>query len=381
MAFVRRLRLQGHHIGEARLENPDEIIRNYLEPALQNLKGSTAGPEAGQVFHTFAVFCDRQLHNPDFIQEFDRVSKAHQKWEKEVDAYRSALTSSRSKHSTRQLQKDMDTAQKWLNLNNGEYKRYVSARESLIVQCLENYLRSLAAWDDHDSDALRLFSIWLEWAEKSAANDVVSKQIGQVPSAKFAILMNQLTSILQNDSSIFQLTLKGLIGRICVDHPFQSLHHIFGPVHGRGMAEPSSSRSLAIQGIAETFKKNKHAFECWGRIYRANSMYHDLAMYKDKLIAAGRDLTLESIPPSAKLIGRIRDLKVPPATLRIPLRRDKDYKSVPTITHFLSKMTIATGISAPKIVTAIGSDGERYKQLVRSMARFPVLINAVQRGQ
>jgi ataxia telangiectasia mutated family protein len=147
------------------------------------------------------------------------------------------------------------------------------------------------------------------------------------------------------------------------------------------MAEPSSSRSLAIQGIAETFKKNKHAFECWGRIYRANSMYHDLAMYKDKLIAAGRDLTLESIPPSAKLIGRIRDLRVPPATLRIPLRHDKDYKSVPTITHFLSKMTIATGISAPKIVTAIGSDGERYKQLVRSMARFPVLINAVQRGQ
>ena len=312
------------------------------------------------------MFCDRQLHNPDFIQEIDRASKAHERWQKEVDAYRSALTSTRSREGAHELQRDARAAKKWFDLNKGEYKRYVSARESLIVQCLENYLRSLAAWDDHDSDALRLFSIWLEWAEKSAANEVVSKQIGQVPSAKFAILMNQLTSILQNDTTTFQLTLKGLIARICIDHPFQTLHHIFGPVHGQAgaTAESSSSRSLAIRSIAESFKKSKTALDKWHRVYKANSMYHDLARYRDKYITAGRDLTLESIPPCAKLIGRIKDLKVPPATLRIPLRRDKDYRSVPTVDSFLSKMTIATGVSAPKIVTAIGSDGQRYKQLV-----------------
>ena len=312
------------------------------------------------------MFCDRQLHNPDFIQEFDRASKAHERWQKEVDEIRSALKSTRSKESALELQRDARAAQKWLDLNRGEYERYVSARESLIVQCLENYLRSLAAWDDCDSDALRLFSIWLEWAEKSVANEVVSKQVDQVPSAKFAILMNQLTSILQNDNSTFQVTLKGLIARICVDHPFQTLHHIFGPVHAQAhaKAEPSSSRSLAIRSIAESFTKSKTTLDIWYKVYKANSMYHDLARYRDKFITAGRDLTLESVPPSAKLIGRIKDLKVPPATLRIPLRRDKDYGSVPTVVSFLSKMTIATGVSAPKIVTAIGSDGRRYKQLV-----------------
>jgi ataxia telangiectasia mutated family protein len=323
------------------------------------------GPEAGQVLHTFAVFCDKQLHNPDFIEEFDRASKAHERWEREVDAYQNVLKSSRKGRAQNHLLRDYEAAQKWFDLNNREYQRYVSARESLIVQCLENYLRSLAAWDQHDSDALRLFSIWLEWAEKSAANTVVSKQIGQVPSAKFAILMNQLTSILQNDTSTFQLTLKVLIARICVDHPFQTLHHIFGAVHGHNAAAgPPSSRSLAIRSIAESFKKDKVALDRWHRVYKANSMYHDLARYRDKYITAGRELTLENIPPSAKLIGRIKDLKVPPATLRIPLQRDRDYKSVPKVVSFLSKMSIATGVSAPKILTAIGTDGQKYKQLV-----------------
>ena len=63
----------GYQVSVARLETPDNIQKNYLEPALKELKGKNEGKEAGHVFHQFAMFCDEQLQNPDGLEDLTRL--------------------------------------------------------------------------------------------------------------------------------------------------------------------------------------------------------------------------------------------------------------------------------------------------------------------
>jgi len=68
------LAMLAHHVAEARLEKPQEIIDNYLEPAITELQGRRQGPEAGDVYHEFASFCDKQLKNTDGLEDYTRMN-------------------------------------------------------------------------------------------------------------------------------------------------------------------------------------------------------------------------------------------------------------------------------------------------------------------
>jgi ataxia telangiectasia mutated family protein len=109
----------------------------------------------------------------------------------------------------------------------------------------------------------------------------------------------------------------------------------------------------------------------WHNIYETDKMYHKLAIYEDKSkLQSGREVSLKNISPAHTLMDGIKPFKVPPATMTIPLRGDMNYDGVPRIERFKSRMTIASGISAPKILTAIGTDGLPYKQLVSSKPQY-----------
>jgi serine-protein kinase ATM len=357
----------GHHIAEARLENPAEITRKYLEPALQGLHGRYAGEDAGQVLHQFAVFCDKQLHNSDFIEELERVSKARDKRKREVDAYHTLIKATKGKPERDKYAREYKMSKKWLELDDEEYGRMAAVRETQIVQCFENYLRSLVASEQFNEDALRLFSIWIEFEDNQVANQVVAEHLPNVPSAKFAILMNQLTSILQDSKTRFHKTLSQLIKRICIDHPFHALHHIYAGVNATSNGdEKAQSRKAAIISISGQLQGDKSFRDIFQRVFKANQIYHALAIYKDKSkgLQAGLQVNLTSLSPSATLVQKVPPLQLPPPTINIPLRADGDYSDVPHIVGFKPRMSIASGISAPKIVTALGSDGESYRQLV-----------------
>jgi ataxia telangiectasia mutated family protein len=60
-------------------------------------------------------------------------------------------------------------------------------------------------------------------------------------------------------------------------------------------------------------------------------------------------------------------LNIPPATLQVEVRANRNYSDLPKIHSFKPKMSIANGLSAPKIITAFGTDGKPYKQLVSSL--------------
>lgn len=135
----------------------------------------------------------------------------------------------------------------------------------------------------------------------------------------------------------------------------------------RSKDESARSRQKAAIQIAQLLGNDKRAREPWNKIYQSNSTYHALAMVKnDADNRTGRDLTLDKYIESKDLKTRVPVIKVPPATLHVEVRADCNYKSLPVIADFKNKMSIANGLSAPKIVVAIGSDGKPYKQLFKS---------------
>jgi ataxia telangiectasia mutated family protein len=231
-------------------------------------------------------------------------------------------------------------------------------------------LKSLSASDGFDSDALRLFAIWLEHSDIPLASDKVSQHIFHVPTSKFAILMNQLASILQDDdSSPFHKTVQKLIYNICVDHPYHTLHHIFAGINSNptNPNQAAISRKQGMTRIGNTLSKTKNlARDTWIRVSKADTIYHQVAIYKDGTSRnqAGTTIKLEATSPSNTLQTKVPSLRVPPATLDIPLRKDANYSDLPVIVRYDPKMSIAGGLSAPKIIKAIGSDGMTYKELV-----------------
>lgn len=365
--------LQGHQISEARLEKPDEIIDRYLAPAIKELQKVSEGDEAGAVFHEFASFCDRQLQNADSLEDFQRIQKLRDRKEAEVADLDRMIESSNVRAKDKDNLKTHRTkAIRWFTLDDREFQRLKDSREAFLRQSLENYLLCLKACDKYDNDALRFSALWLESWENEIANGAVSKHVAQVGSRKFAPLMNQWSSRLLNMPSPFQELLSSLVLRICVDHPYHGMHQIFAANKSKGIRDQIAlARHSAASNIVTQLQDHEDANPIWMALHNSNSSFVRFATEKmDDSVKQGSKVLLTKLDSGRKIESDAKTQQVPPPTMKIALRADCDYSSVPFIAKFHPEFSVASGISMPKIVTAIGTDGLRYKQLVRLDSSF-----------
>lgn len=356
----------GHQVSVAKLETVDSIQKKYLEPALKMLKGERKGKEAGQVYHQFATFCDEQLQNPEMLEDLARLQRLVSNKAEEVNHYRNELGKAANSQQKVQYMRHMDNAQKYLKLDQDEFELAQKTRNEFVRLSLENYLQSLIASDDHDNDALRFTALWLERSESAVANMAVNAHLREVPSHKFAPLMNQLSSRLQLDNSTFQKYLYDLVFRVCCDHPYHGIHQIWAggnakPAEGDQTAvlRKDAARKMSAQLLQQ---KEGGTSEKWRSIDSTNTHYHALAREKP---TNQKRLNVRDSAAATRLAASISKWRVPPPTLEIELTSTKDYSRVPTITKLEPTMSIAGGVSAPKILTVVLSTGERHKQLVK----------------
>lgn len=351
-------------------------MRDYLEPAIRELKSQKQGSGPGQVFHEFALFCDKQLQSPEAAEDMERIKTVMDRKLQEYHEFTKLSKTDKSKGMRETYHRSARRAKGWYDLDNAEYERLHKGREQFLRQCLENYLLSLSASDEYNNDALRVFSLWLEYADTDLANEAVKMYLKDVPSGKFALLMNQLSSRLQAEDTDFQKTLLSLVFRICVDHPYHGMHHIFaiqmkvGAITRedavRAKDESARSRQKAASGLASALSSDKRARSYWSSIFQSNEIYHHLAMFKGEKESTqqGREISLDKYKESRDLISKVPKFNVPPATLQVEVRANMNYSDLPRVQKFKPTMSIANGLSAPKIITAIGTDGKPYKQLV-----------------
>ncbi|KAJ5527329.1 hypothetical protein N7513_011488 [Penicillium frequentans] len=356
----------GHHVAEARLEKPDSILQDYLSPAVKELKGESAGETAGRVYHGFAAFCDQQLLNADGLEDFKRVEQLRNRKEKELRGLEDMMKNAEGREKD-SLKNFRSKAKQWFDLDDREYQRLLRSREAFLQQCLENYLLALQESDAYHNDVLRFCALWLDKSDSKIANAAVSKHLHEVPSYKFAPLMNQLSSRLLDVSDDFQALLDGLVYKICVEHPFHGMYQIFASSKSKGGKDPSShSRFRAANQLVDRLKNDSKIGPTWVAVHNMNITYVRFAVDKpDPKFKTGARIPLKKLPTGERLGQDALTYKLPPPTMKIELRRDRDYSKVPTVAKFSSEFTLASGVSAPKIVTATATNGVRYKQLYK----------------
>ncbi|KAJ6037034.1 hypothetical protein N7540_001313 [Penicillium herquei] len=356
----------GHHVAEARLEKPDFILHDYLSPAVKELKGASEGETAGRVYHGFATFCDQQLLNTDGMEDFKRVEQLRYRKEKELLGLEDMMKSAEGREKE-SLKIYRAKAKQWFDLDDREYQRLLRSREAFLQQCLENYLLALKESDAYNNDVLRFCALWLDKSDSKIANAAVSKHLDQVPSYKFAPLMNQLSSRLLDKSDDFQSLLTGLVYKICVEHPFHGMYQIFASSKSKGGKDPSShSRFRAANQLVDRLKNDSKIGSTWVAVHNMNITYVRFAIDKpDSKFKTGAKIPLKKLPTGQRLGEDAMTHRLPPPTMKIDLRPDRDYSQVPAVARFSSDFTLASGVSAPKIVTAIATNGVRYKQLYK----------------
>ncbi|KAK1637242.1 phosphatidylinositol 3 [Colletotrichum phormii] len=359
----------GHQVSVAKLEKPHHIQKNYLEPALKDLKGNTQGQQAGNVYHQFAMFCDEQLQDQDNLKDLARLQSLRKGKSDEVSQLQDLISSTRDAHLKERYKNHLGKANKWLSLDEQELRRVEQTRSEFVRLSLENYLLSLAASDEHNNDALRFTALWLERSEESATNEAVKKHLDKAPTRKFATLMNQLSSRLQDQpSSPFQKLLIQLVYKICLQHPYHGMYQIWSgsKVKIRKEDQVAVLRLKATEKVASLLQSTRSVADIWQAIDRTSAYYHRLAVDRDSnKFKAGQKMALKDVHSAQSLQNALAKYKIPPPTMQLEVSATMDYSDVPVISKLDPQMSIASGVSAPKIITAVGSDGKKYRQLVK----------------
>ncbi|KAI1143923.1 hypothetical protein F5Y05DRAFT_10911 [Hypoxylon sp. FL0543] len=358
----------GYQISVAKLQKPDAIQKDYLQPALKELKGKTDGQEAGKVYHQFAMFCDEQLQDPDGLEDLARLQHLRKGKSDEVAQLKGLISSTSNSQSKQKYQNHLARARQWLELDEQELRRVEQSRTEFVRLSLENYLLSLVSCDEHNNDALRFTALWLERSTEDFTNEAVRKYIDKVATRKFAPLMNQLTSRLLDHNNLFQKILFQLVFRICVDHPFHGMYQIWSGMKSRTNDKDDVAvlRQKATAEVGKKLAQTDSVARVWAAIDKTSRAYHVLAVERDSSrYKAGQKIAVKDSSAASGLASLLVKWHIPPPTMQIELQASRDYSHVPYISRVEPNMSIASGVSAPKIITVVGSNGERFKQLVK----------------
>ncbi|ATY67317.1 phosphotidylinositol kinase [Cordyceps militaris] len=358
----------GDRLSIARREKPRDIQKKYLEPALKEIGSTNYGTEAGLVFHQFALFCDGQLQDADGLEDLERLQSLRKAKSDEVSELKELIASTKESQLRKRYDYVLSKEKQWLELDEQELRRVEQTRSEFVRLSVENYLLSLIASDAHNNDALRFTALWLERSGEEGTNKAVSRYLSKVPTRKFASLMNQLTSRLQYTDSAFQKLLLELVYNICVDHPYHGMYQIWSgtKVRVQSKDEVAVQRVKAAEKVAQRLATTKPVASTWLSIEKTSKYYHGLAVDRDaNKYKAGAKFTLKETQAGLNLVIGLAKYHIPPPTMHVEIQSNKDYSTVPKIAKLEPTMTIAGGVSAPKIITAIGTDGKKYKQLVK----------------
>ncbi|BFZ64289.1 Serine/threonine-protein kinase tel1 [Saitoella coloradoensis] len=360
-------------MSEARLERPDVILQSYLEVAVQELHGVVEGDNAGRVFNEFASFCEKQLNSSAIAEDFARMQRLRDQKSAEIFELQQLLASSLPEKKARAVKSHLDKAKALYQLDNAEYQRLLENKTTFLTKSAQYYLRCIAASDEYDFQASRFCAFWLANCTMDAVNEIVQDYLPKVPSRKFIPLMNQLSARLSgvSASDSFQGALRALIFRLCQEHPYHSLYQIISMC-----STTTSSRDIAAEA------RKSAALSIWNDLKNQNdpearavtknvefvaAAYNELARYPMTRRDYGSgSLDMSKVYPKHRVFLKdIPRLRIPPPTAHVPVDFNCDYTDVPLVNSFATRISVANGLSAPKVIVCYGTDARRHKQLVK----------------
>ena len=176
-----------------------------------------------------------------------------------------------------------------------------------------------------------------------------------------------------------QENLQRLIIRMCREHPFHSLYQVYCLQPDHPNATTANRRHSSRYSLSTQTERGAAASSIFDRLRGDQSVEHrvrDVERLCDACLEwAKYPIAKESRYKKAKsnrfkipeslFIRNIAQLKVPVTTTHTPLDLTMKYQDCVWIDHYEPTFTTAGGINLPKVSICHGSDGQKYKQLVR----------------
>ncbi|KAJ1995860.1 hypothetical protein EDC05_000518 [Coemansia umbellata] len=386
----------GEWSDKQRKERPDVLWEGYFNKSAQLLQGVNSPTSwTGKALHALADFSGRQCEELTARKDDESTNAMRKQKSRELAACQQQLSratnsadASRLKAILRRLEIQVTNDQKELAELRASIGGFLRLSIWSFVKCLE-------CCSMFDSSVYSLISLIMTHARSSELHTVLSSGLMDgVPSHKFLPLVHQLCARLSTESDAFHTTLAQLVHRMAVDYPYHTLYHLFA-LRNANRTSPSSdpsknlrrSSSFIAQPPVESEKLEQRRSEAATAIIvgiTTNSQdLKSIVQAIDELCNTYIELAIAPVPEkykSSKLEGkliefgsklRIRRLvknmssNIPVLTASPKAEAPRDYMCVPFISTIADGYSLAGGINLPKITRVLGTDGKRYKQLVK----------------
>ncbi|WAR09126.1 ATM-like protein [Mya arenaria] len=299
--FPKALGIYGDWLAETRSENPNIIMENYMEK-------------------TIALYEELGEDKETSVDAYLSLARyADTQYQNIVNYMRSSTFE--AKQTLMRNAKEEAERLRESEIDELELSRMQEDRQLFLLKAVQNYIQCLRSGDTHNLRVFRLTSLWFNNIDNELVNSMIQGCVSSISTYKWLPLMYQLAARMDvkphnGTTEEFLNTLNKLMYDTAVEHPHHTLFCI--------LALANANRDTEL-------------------------------------------LQQAPIPlPDALWISKLKDLKkVPVPTKDIMVKPSGDYSDVPYLVKFEPTFKLAGGINLPKIISCMGSDGSKNRQLVK----------------
>ncbi|RLN97089.1 hypothetical protein BBJ28_00003320 [Nothophytophthora sp. Chile5] len=401
LLHVAVLTITGKWIASQRSESSQVIIEEYFQKATELVNSMDPAAVSERVMDAAKAHFALAEYMADMYQQVGaRVTSREWLAGKAVaDARRQELAEclAMDEEKRRENQAHIHALNKEVVYDSEERSKVEASVDQFLTGALYSYGKGLSLSPRAELDMVfRVLSLWFNNQNKPHVNRVVQDEvIHVVPSYKFVPLSYQIISRVSGNSGTdtFQTVLSNLVMKLSEQHPHHTLVQLIalknsGDVEGKGALQFRTNVGEAKSDGAKAFlaqlRKTEQAellesLDILANAYLQLALFDTRAYHKTGKKIALTDVPILGLNPTKTsattsfdqcLRDRTRRSKgaVMPAVLTAHLapRADMDYSAVVRVLSFAPLFSITdSGIHRPKIIYCQGSDGRRYKQLVK----------------
>lgn len=354
-------------LSELRLESHFHIYENYIKSVEDVSVNST-------YLNVVANYLSAQVHKIMSSGEVDNLTKRSNMDSKQIVNLQNIYENEKlSKSDRTDAWRRMRTMKLQIDRDNDKLKNLIKQKETYLLHSLLSFIKILTLTNEYDSDVIdKLFQLWFENDKNDELNTRLGNKMTTIPSWKFLPWINQIASKLGYDGSEFQNLLIKIMIQLVIEVPYESLYALISILLYDGASIKNDAKLtqkvLTAKKVLSKVKKmtdrefyEKHI----GSALKFSNNAVELAMekYNDKT----KYLTLDSLSIGNFWLNELPHLKLPLPTLPFNFSSSKESKTEkPYIIKVENVVEISSsGISLPKIMTFILSDGMRHRTLFK----------------
>lgn len=355
-------------LSELRLEPSSFIFDTYIKEQ-QNVSTNTT------YLMVIAKFLKQQVHKIVKTGEIENLLKRKRMDMREASALQNIYENTKlSKNDRTEAHRQLARVNLQINHDSENLNNLLKKKNMYLFCSLDNFIKLLTLTNNYDDDVIdELCELWFENDSNEDLNNRISSNMSLVPSWKFLPWINQMVSKLSYNDSSFQRLLTEILTRLVSEVPFESIYALVNILmYEDGSTHDDKKLNQKVVAVKQIFSKVKQSSnsEFYQRHVEFTLLFStqaiELAM--EKYDIKTKILDLEALKIGQYWLNELPTQRLPLPTLSVNIYGSRNPElERPYITKVVNKVAISSsGLSLPKIVTFIISDGTRHKVLFKS---------------